>query len=524
MASKKFAYHIFISYRREDGKDIARMIKESLVHKGYRVFLDMDELQDGVFDQRIINAIDSAPIYMIIMSSKCFDRCSYPNDWVRQEIEHAIAHGKIIIPINPDKQFVDYPDNMPDHIRHTLSSHQYSAIDTGQLYQVSIDKLVKERIRPTLAQLQRPRWIKWVIGLICILAFAAAGIYTWKEAIPNYYITQGDKYMLPDQDYIIHYDSALLYYKKALRLGYSKAYAKCGDVYEGLQTKLEHKAYNDWVAYEDTAVQYYRQGAYAGDAYAQVILAQRLASQGFSTWTNHDSAFYWATQAYETGHPKAPGVLGYLYRKGFGVTQDAKIAERYFREGIELNDTYSRTSLGDMLRYGRGLPKNYAEGTRLLVESMNDDDFAAIIQLTGIDTWIDQPKVNHTTDGNVSIEAFEWDKQGVLRVYLKWHNKEHPNGYMQIDTSAYIYDTQTGIRYKVKGLINCKHSPEQTSVPLGNTHHFALMFGEVPQTISMVNLCESDTSDWKFIGVDLSQRTHITTTTEFFLKDLDLEE
>ena len=46
-------YHIFLSYRREDGKDLARTFKETLVGKGFRVFLDMDELQDGVFDERI---------------------------------------------------------------------------------------------------------------------------------------------------------------------------------------------------------------------------------------------------------------------------------------------------------------------------------------------------------------------------------------------------------------------------------------------------------------------------------------
>ena len=66
-------YHIFLSYRREDGKDLARTIKETLVGKGYRVFLDMDELQDGVFDERILEAIDAAPIYMLIMTAHCFE-------------------------------------------------------------------------------------------------------------------------------------------------------------------------------------------------------------------------------------------------------------------------------------------------------------------------------------------------------------------------------------------------------------------------------------------------------------------
>ena len=35
--------------------------------------------------------------------------------------------------------------------------HQYSVIDTGQLYQVSIEKLVSDRINPTIRRERRKR-------------------------------------------------------------------------------------------------------------------------------------------------------------------------------------------------------------------------------------------------------------------------------------------------------------------------------------------------------------------------------
>ena len=123
MAKKR--YHIFLSYRREDGKELARLIKESLTAKDYRVFLDMDELQDGVFDERILSAIEEAPIYMILMTEHCFDRCCNTNDWVRQEMEHAIRKKKIIVPLNPDKQFWGYPNTMPQYLKEAFSVHQY---------------------------------------------------------------------------------------------------------------------------------------------------------------------------------------------------------------------------------------------------------------------------------------------------------------------------------------------------------------------------------------------------------------
>lgn len=62
-------YDIFISYRREGGKEWARSLKSELERRGYRVFLDFDELKDGVFDRRIMEAIDAAPIYNFIVTS-----------------------------------------------------------------------------------------------------------------------------------------------------------------------------------------------------------------------------------------------------------------------------------------------------------------------------------------------------------------------------------------------------------------------------------------------------------------------
>ena len=100
------SYDIFISYRRSDGKLLARLLKESLEKKGYRVFLDMDELLDGVFDERVVQAIQASPIFLLLMTPKICDRCSNADDWVRMEIECAVNARKTIVPINPDNLFV----------------------------------------------------------------------------------------------------------------------------------------------------------------------------------------------------------------------------------------------------------------------------------------------------------------------------------------------------------------------------------------------------------------------------------
>lgn len=150
------AYDIFISYRRQGGAEKARPLKSELERRGYRVFLDFDELKDGVFDQRIMNAIDEAPIFLIILSANSLDRCCNDDDWVRKEIEYAVEKKKHFVPINPNKEFNGFPANVPENVKAGLGLHQFSHIDFEQLFMASIDKMVSERIEPIIKKSSTP--------------------------------------------------------------------------------------------------------------------------------------------------------------------------------------------------------------------------------------------------------------------------------------------------------------------------------------------------------------------------------
>ena len=149
------AYDIFISYRRDGGKELARPLKSELELRGYRVFLDFDELKDGVFDRRIMEAIDAAPIFMVILSPHALDRCVNADDWVRREIEYALEHDRHFIPIDPDRSFAGFPPDIPDTLKAGLGQHQFSQVMFEQLFKVSVDKMVRERIEPLLQQVGR---------------------------------------------------------------------------------------------------------------------------------------------------------------------------------------------------------------------------------------------------------------------------------------------------------------------------------------------------------------------------------
>ncbi len=148
-------YDIFISYRREGGAQYARILQLMLIQRGYKVFLDYDELTDGVFGEHIRKAINDAPVFMLVLSKGAMRRCVNEDDWVRQEILLAIQQQKHLIPINPDNSFDGFPEDgeektLPKEIREQVSSHQFSEIGFGQTLGVTIDLMVRTRLVPTL--------------------------------------------------------------------------------------------------------------------------------------------------------------------------------------------------------------------------------------------------------------------------------------------------------------------------------------------------------------------------------------
>ena len=106
---------IFISYRRTGGDVTAKLICEALKNKGYSVFYDYDSLKGGVFDSAILNSIDECNDFVLVLPKNALARCKSKDDWVRQEIRHALMRGKNIIPVMLEK--FEFPKNLPDDIQ-----------------------------------------------------------------------------------------------------------------------------------------------------------------------------------------------------------------------------------------------------------------------------------------------------------------------------------------------------------------------------------------------------------------------
>ncbi len=128
----------FISYRRDGGADVARLIHDSLARRGLQVFLDREGLKEGRFDNNLVKNIDNSPNFLLILSPGALDRCVNEGDWVRREIEYAMSRNKNIIPIALDK--FRAPDNLPVSLQ-SITMYNWLNIN-HEYFEASIDKLM----------------------------------------------------------------------------------------------------------------------------------------------------------------------------------------------------------------------------------------------------------------------------------------------------------------------------------------------------------------------------------------------
>lgn len=107
-------YDIFISYRRDGGEYTAKILRDQLEEKGYRVFFDVESLRSGDFNTRLYTVIDECKDFLLVLSPNALDRCVHQDDWVRCEIEHALQKDKNIIPVM--LRGFSFPQTLPDSI------------------------------------------------------------------------------------------------------------------------------------------------------------------------------------------------------------------------------------------------------------------------------------------------------------------------------------------------------------------------------------------------------------------------
>ena len=137
-------FQIFISYRRDGGEYLAGRISDKFKGMGYNVFYDIESMRSGTFNTQILSAIEECEDVLLILPPNSLDRCKDPEDWVRQEIEHAIRLDKNIIPIMMPG-FV-FPDQLPPSID---GIRFYEGVDASTKYFDAFVQRVESLLKST---------------------------------------------------------------------------------------------------------------------------------------------------------------------------------------------------------------------------------------------------------------------------------------------------------------------------------------------------------------------------------------
>ncbi|XP_073836198.1 sterile alpha and armadillo motif isoform X4 [Musca autumnalis] len=111
---------VFVSYRRSNGSQLASLLKVHLQLRGFSVFIDVERLEAGKFDNGLLNSIRQAKNFVLVLTPNALERCVDDNDckdWVHREIVAALNSNCNIIPII-DNQF-SWPESerLPEDMR-----------------------------------------------------------------------------------------------------------------------------------------------------------------------------------------------------------------------------------------------------------------------------------------------------------------------------------------------------------------------------------------------------------------------
>lgn len=129
----------FISYRRETGSIMARIVQSELKKRGHASFLDVDDLGPKKFGTRLLKEIESVPNFVVVLSPGSMDRCENREDWLRREIAHAIATHRNIVPLMVDEFQYPPKDKLPADLEEL--THHNGITYSHEYFDATFDKL-----------------------------------------------------------------------------------------------------------------------------------------------------------------------------------------------------------------------------------------------------------------------------------------------------------------------------------------------------------------------------------------------
>jgi TIR domain len=156
---------VFLNYRREDASGHAGRLYDLLVARygAERVFMDIDAIPLGSeFGQAISRAVASCDVLIALMGrgwlqaadSDGHRRLDDPDDFVRREIESALAHGVVVVPTTVQGAELPRAEELPPALAPLTQRQGFELSDKG--WQDDVKRLIR-RLEAVVAQEQPDR-------------------------------------------------------------------------------------------------------------------------------------------------------------------------------------------------------------------------------------------------------------------------------------------------------------------------------------------------------------------------------
>jgi len=137
---KAYWHRVYISYRREGGAETARLMRYELKARGWRVFLDVEDLKAGHFDQKLLSEVAAADNFPLILSKGALKNCTDKDDWLRKEILKAIETERNIVPLLKEHASAPGKEDLPADIKPV---GKFNSVDYSHVYyDATIDRLL----------------------------------------------------------------------------------------------------------------------------------------------------------------------------------------------------------------------------------------------------------------------------------------------------------------------------------------------------------------------------------------------
>ncbi len=153
---------IFISYRRDDSQGFAGRLEDDLSERfgDAQVFRDREIPAGSDFARHLEERLNAAEVVLVVIGRGWIDqrdaegrlRLESPDDWVRMEIERALAREVPIVPVLVGGAAMPWPDQLPDSLAPLAGRQAFSVSD--QRWSADIDALAAQlsRVSPELTR------------------------------------------------------------------------------------------------------------------------------------------------------------------------------------------------------------------------------------------------------------------------------------------------------------------------------------------------------------------------------------